>query len=115
MKKLLTLTLTLTLIIGTLCLFSAKAQAENMIWADGYRTITNVYPDSDFQFYLGGDTIDNSSSCPNRFVIRHNDPNYEVKVATILTAWANNKRIKVKYDDDHTGCGTPVSMFKVEN
>lgn len=111
MKQLLTLTLT----IGTLCLFFANAQAENMIWADGYRTITSVYPDSDFQFYLNGDTIDNFSSCVNRFVIRHDDPNYKVKVATILTALSNGKKVKVKFDEDYTGCATPVSMFKVEN
>jgi len=92
---------------------SSVAQAENFVWADGYRTITQFYPDSDLQFYLSGDTIDTNSSCPNRFVVRHTDPNYNVKVATLLTAWENDRTIKVKFDADDTGCGTDVDLFKV--
>ncbi len=89
------------------------AQAENFVWADGYRTITQFYPDTDLQFYLDGDTIDYNSSCHNRFVIRHTDPNYNVKVVVLLTAWENDRTIKVKFDDADTSCGTDVNMFKI--
>ncbi len=89
-----------------------NAYAENFVWAPDYRTIAGVYPDSDFQFYLDGETIDTASSCANRFVIRHSDPNYNVKVATLLTAWERDRTIKVKYDADDTGCGTDIEVFK---
>ena len=68
--------------------FVSNVSAENYLWNnDGYRTITQIYPDSDFQFYLSGITIDISSSCANRFVIWNTDPNYEVQVASLLAAF----------------------------
>jgi hypothetical protein len=107
------------MIIAAVILVSAfvvgSAQAENFVWADeNYRTVTQVYPDTDFQFYLDGDTIDTASSCANRFVIRHTDPNYNVKVATLLTAWETDRTVRVMYDADDTSCGTDISMFKIQ-
>jgi len=104
------------------CIFAVLAilamvstvQAENLVWANEYRTITQFYPDTDLQFYLDGDTIDYNSSCANRFVLWHTDPNYNVKVATLLTAWENDRVVRIEFDNSNTGCGTHVRMFKVQ-
>ena len=102
------------LVVLAVLAMASTAQAENFVWASDYRMITQFYPDTDLQFYLKGDTIDNNSSCHNRFVIRHTDPNYKVKVATLLTAWENDRAVKVKFDDADTSCGTDVQMFKAQ-
>lgn len=111
MKKLLSLIFAVVVFVG---IFTSTSSAENFIWGQDYRTITVVYPDTDFQFYLSGTTIDPNSSCPNRFVIWHTDGNYEIKVASLLTAFQNGDLIQVKFDNDATGCATNVIMFKVQ-
>jgi len=106
---------TLTLIFVTAILtgiFVSNVSAEDFQWVGDYRTITQIYPDTDFQFYLDGATIDTNSSCPNRFVLRNYYDNYEILVATILAVYQNGDQVKVKFDDDETGCGTTVTMFK---
>lgn len=113
MKKTLILIFTLSFLA---VIFVSNSSAENYLWnKDGYRTITQIYPDTDFQFYLSGPVIDVNSSCPNRFVIWYSDPNYETKVSSLLLAFQNGNQILVKYDYDRTGCGTRVEMFRIEN
>ncbi len=111
MKKVLSLIFAVTLLSGV---FVSNVLAETFAWNTGYRTITQIYPDTDFQFYLDGATIDTSSSCANRFVIQHTADNYNVKVASLLTAFQNGDTILVKFDEDDTGCGTTVDMFKIQ-
>jgi hypothetical protein len=112
MKKLLTVIFAVTILA---VIFVSNASAENYLWNnDGYRTITQIYPDSDFQFYLDGPVIDTNSSCSNRFVIWYTDLNYEVQVASLLTAFQNGYQILIKYDNDNTGCATNVEMFKIQ-
>jgi len=109
MKKILSLIFAVAILAG----FAATTvSAEDYIWSTGYRTITQIYPDTDFQFYLDGATIDTNSSCANRFVIRNYNANYEILVAALLTAYQNGNEVLVKFDDDITGCGTTIVMFK---
>ena len=111
MKKVLSLIFVVTMLAGV---FALNVSAETYVWNTAYRTITQIYPDTDFQFYLDGATIDTSSSCANRFVIQHTADNYALKVASLLTAYQNGDQILVKFDEDDTGCGTTVDMFKIK-
>ena len=111
MKKVLIPICVLAILTG---FFISNVSAEDFQWAGDYRTITQVYPDTDFQFYLDGTTIDVNSSCANRFVLRNYHSNYEVLVAAILTAYQNGDQVKVHFDNDETGCGTSVDMFKAQ-
>jgi len=88
--------------------------ANDWQWSDGYRTVTIIYPDVNFQFYLDGDRIDPNSSCENRFDIWREDVNYEAKVASLLTAFQNGFKVKVLFDNDDVGCNTDVSRFRVK-
>jgi len=100
------------LIISAILISVSIAYAANWQWSSDYHQITQVYPDSDFQFYLDGTVEDINSSCPNRFVVRHDSNNYNVKVATLLEAWKSGKEVKVKFDYDSTGCATDVIMLR---
>ena len=109
-KVLLAVVLAIVFMVGTL----GFAQAENFIWASDYRLITEAYPDNgDFYFYLPGNTIDSNSSCPNRFVIRNTVYDYKDKVASLLSSLKNERRVKVLFDDDDTGCATNVGMLRI--
>jgi hypothetical protein len=103
---------TILLVIVLSSIFTLIVFAEDFQWSDDYRKITQVYPDTDFHFYLDGATIDCNSSCTNRFVIKSTDPNYYIKVGTLLKVFAEGGSIKVNYDRDNCYCKTSVETFK---
>ncbi len=111
MKKILSLIFVVTILAGV---FVSNVSASDWQWASSFRTITAIYPDVDFQFYLDGATIDLNSECANRFDIWRGDANYDAKVASLLLAFQNGYQILVLFDDDDTGCNTVVSRFRVQ-
>ena len=85
-------------------------------WSDSYRTITHIYPhDSGLTFNLDGAVIVPASPCENRFLIATSSPNYAVKVAALLAAHAQGKRIQINYIGTDNGCDVAVNRFITEN
>jgi hypothetical protein len=81
-------------------------------WANGWRTITNVYPhDAGVSFNIDGPIIVPAAPCGNRFQLTLGTANYSAKVATLLSLHAQGKRIQIYYDATSTACDIPVSAF----
>jgi len=112
MKKVLSVVF---MVMVSIAIFAPVVSANDWQWADSYRTVTRIYPDVNFQFYLDGDRIDPNSSCANRFDIYRWDDNYDAKVASLLMAFQNGYKILVLFDNNDTGCDTGVTRFRVQN
>lgn len=90
-------------------LFVSNAHAG---WADGWRTITNVYPhDGGVTFNIDGPIIVPAAPCGNRFMLTLGAANYSAKVAALLSMHAQGKRIQIWYDAASTACDIPVAAF----
>jgi thiol:disulfide interchange protein len=99
-----------------LLFLSATAGAVNLTWDSQYRAILKIYPHDDgLSITLDGAAVNPNSACPNRLMIQLTSTNYATKVAALIAAHAQGKRIMVNFDADWTLCDTPINRFETEN
>jgi hypothetical protein len=91
-------------------LFVSNAHA---VWDNSFRTITHVYPhDGGVTFNVDGPTIIPGAPCGNRFALLLGTPNYNAKVATLLSLHAQGRRVQIHYDAAaSSSCDIPVSAL----
>lgn len=100
------------LVVGLLS--GASASAETLVFSPTVK-LTFVYPyNSGVYFAITGSTVDSNSTCPNYFEIRDTEPNFYPKLSGLLTALSTNASVRVVFDDDFTGCWTPVDRFQID-
>jgi hypothetical protein len=76
------------------------------------RNILSVLPiDDGIWVHLLGTKIAANSPCTNRFLIHETDSNFDVKIATILTAYSAGAAVKVYYDTTSIDCAVPINRF----
>ena len=93
-------------------LFVSNAYAG---WANGWRTITAIYPhDGGVTFNPGGPIVVPAAPCGNRFMLAVGTANYGAKVAALLSLHPQGKRIQIHYDAASTACDISVSAFTSE-
>src|SRR6188508_3309376 len=64
-------------------LFASNAYAG---WANGWRTITNIYPhDGGVTFNTDGSIVVPAAPCGNRFILALGTANYSAKMASLLS------------------------------
>ena len=85
-------------------------------WKDSpYVNILKIYPNNGgLAFYP--DYEDRSVSSCDRFLIRKEDENYEVKVSALLAAFMSGKKVLLRYDSNQAlSCSAAVDRFIVSN
>jgi hypothetical protein len=95
-----------------------SVHAENWIWTSAPRTILKIYPhDSGFVISVDGPSLAPNSACAsaNGLFIPLGSANYSAKIAALLTAYAQQKRINIDYDADSASCDVPINRFETEN
>ncbi len=83
-------------------------------WANN-RKVTFLYPrDYGYVFQFDGATINPGSPCEANRVVILTQPNFDSMVATLISAFLNQLRIDVNYDDTTiTTCETKVNRIIV--
>jgi hypothetical protein len=83
------------------------------VWDTTYRTITHIYPhDGGVTFNVDGAVIMPSAPCGNRFVLLLGSPNYNAKVAALLSMHAQGRRVQIYYDAGaSSSCDIPVGAL----
>lgn len=91
----------------------STAMSADWQWSP-YVSVSNVYPAAEGLIVIPAGFTNPSNACPTYFLIGLNDVNYQVKVASMLMAFAAGKTVAFAYDRSVTACESPIDRFVVQ-